>query len=121
MTPRLSTGELERRVLEALWSREDGMTPREVHDVVGAERDLAYTTVMTILVRLWQKGLATRTREGRAFRYVAVTSREELTADRMRQLLDAASDSNAALTHFVEGLDTKGRAQLRKLLGRPKR
>lgn len=120
MTPRLSTGELERRVLEALWSDTDGMTPRRVHNVIGAERDLAYTTVMTILVRLWQKGLATRTRDGRAYRYIAVASREELTAERMRQLLDNAADANAALTHFVDGLDTKGRAQLRKLLGRPK-
>ena len=121
MTPRLSTGELERRVLEALWSGDGGMTPRQVHDVVGAERDLAYTTVMTILVRLWQKGLATRARDGRAYRYAAVTSREELAADRMRQLLDNSADTNAALTHFVEGLDTKGRAQLRKLLGGSKR
>lgn len=115
---RLSTGELERRILEALGSGDAGMTPREVHEIIGAERELAYTTVMTILVRLWQKGLATRERDGRAFRYSPSTSVDALTADRMRQLLGTAANSDAALTHFVRNLGTKDRAQLRKLLGR---
>ena len=56
MTPRLSTGELERRVLEVMWARGEAMTPRDVHTVLVQERELAYTTVMTILVRLWKKG-----------------------------------------------------------------
>ena len=114
---RLSTGELERRILDVLWSTSDGMTSRQVHSVVSAERDLAYTTVMTILVRLWRKGVVERVAEGRAYRYTPRTSREEHTAERMRQLLAAATDADAALSHFVQGLDPKKRRQLRRLLG----
>ena len=117
MSERLSTGELERKVLDVLWSAGEAMTPRQVHDVLAAERDLAYTTVMTILVRLWQKGLVAREREGRAFAYTPHTSREEHVAERMREVLVAANDASAALGHFVRGLDTKKRTQLRRLLG----
>ena len=117
MSPRLSTGELERKVLDVLWSADGPMTPRQVHDVLASERDLAYTTIMTILVRLWQKGIVSRERDGRAFAYAPHDSREEHVAARMREVLAAASDANAALGHFVRDLDTKKRSQLRRLLG----
>ena len=83
MSKKLPSGELENQVLEILWSQGRPMTPRDVHDVLSADRTLAYTTAMTILVRLWEKGLVDRERSGRAFAYRPVLSREERAALRM--------------------------------------
>lgn len=79
--------------------------------------DLAYTTVMTILTRLWQKGLVTRTRSGRAYAYEPAVTEAELTARKMRASLDSASDPKAALVTFVGSLTPQQARQLRGLLG----
>lgn len=116
MSKKLPSGELENRVLEILWAHDQPMTPREVHDVLSAHRKLAYTTPMTILVRLWEKGLLVRDRNGRAFAYRPVKGRDESAADRMRQVLATAGDHSVALSRFVESLPEKERVQLRKAL-----
>lgn len=114
-------GELEAAVMDILWDSGGWRTPGEVHEVLSADRQLAYTTVMTILVRLWQKGRLERQRDGRAFAYRPVHSREEHTALRMGEMLTAAGDRPAALARFVESLPAADVAQLRRLLGDAKR
>ncbi len=116
MGKRLPSGELENQVLEILWSHDGPMTPRDVHDALCVDRKLAYTTPMTILVRLWEKGLLVRERSGRAFAYRPVLSRDESAAARMRQVLATAGDHSLALSRFVESLSPKERAQIRKAL-----
>jgi predicted transcriptional regulator len=107
-TPRNRLGDLERAVLEHLWSEgpahPEGLTVREVHDVVGVQRDLAYTTLMTVLDRMAKKGLVTRERDGRAWRYTAASSRDELTSETMRHALGelAGSERRSALLHFLD-------------------
>jgi predicted transcriptional regulator len=117
---RLAMGELEGRVLDVLWDRDDWMTPGEVHQVLDRKRNLAYTTVMTILVRLWRKGLLEREREGKAFAYRPVQSREERAASRMADVLKAGGDRSVALSHFVDSMTATERAKLRQMLGRSK-
>jgi predicted transcriptional regulator len=112
---RRETGSLEQEVLLQLWALGEPSTPGEVLDAMGD--DLAYTTVMTILTRLWQKGLVTRARSGRAYAYEPVVSEAELTARRMRASLDSASDPKAALVTFVGSLTPQQARQLRGLLG----
>lgn len=112
--PRL--GELEARVMEALWDGGGWSTPREVLELLEDERDLAYTTVMTILVRLWQKDLLERRKDGRAYAYHPVQTREEWTAQRMSELLGIATNRVKALVHFVSEMETADRDQLRRLL-----
>lgn len=114
MTERRPTGALEREVLAQLWTMPHGATPAEVLDAM--DTDLAYTTVMTILTRLWQKGLVTRQRRGRAYAYRAKVSEAELSAGRMRETLKAASDPAAALSHFVQGLSSREARIMRTLL-----
>jgi predicted transcriptional regulator len=116
MSKKLPSGELENQVLEILWSQGRPMTPRDVHDVLSADRTLAYTTAMTILVRLCEKGLVDRERSGRAFAYRPVLSREERAALRMGEVLATAGDHSAALSRFVEALPERERAQLRDAL-----
>jgi predicted transcriptional regulator len=106
-------GSLETSVLEQLWTHRDGATPAEVHDALA---DLAYTTVMTILTRLWKKGRVDRTPRGRTFVYRAVVTEAELVAERMEHALDQTRNRRAALSHFVTGLSAKDEKLLRSLL-----
>jgi predicted transcriptional regulator len=80
------------------------------------DAELAYTTVMTILVRLNEKGRAHREPRGRAFAYSPAVSESELAADQMNAVLSSASDRVGALGGFVGGLSRGDRAALRRLL-----
>lgn len=115
MSDRRPMGALEQEVLLELWAMGRPATPAEVLEALGG--DLAYTTVMTILTRLWQKGLVARERQGRAFAYEAAVSEAELTAHRMYESLAASSDPKAALATFVETLPSRQARLLRELLG----
>ena len=110
-------GPLEQRMLDALWAR-GGASVRDLVER-GCE-DLAYTTIMTTLDRLFKKGLLTRTAQGRAFRYVPRVSREEFhreaASHAFRQMLDASSISSLPLSFLVEILGQRD-AQLLDDLG----
>src|SRR6202167_1545446 len=118
-------GPLEQRMLDALWARRSA-TVREL--VEEDCRELAYTTVMTTLDRLFKKGLLTRSEEGRAFRYVPRFSRDELRRETaghaFRQLLDATPASSLPLSFLVEILserDAQLLNDLQKLVERKRR
>ena len=119
MTNKLAAGELENLVLDVLWSANEPMIPREVHRAIREHRPLAYTTVMTILVRLCQKDVVDRRQQGRAFAYWARLSREERAATRMSDVLARAGDTSLALAHFVGSLPPNQQAELRRVLRRP--
>ncbi|HQZ00418.1 MAG TPA: BlaI/MecI/CopY family transcriptional regulator [Propionicimonas sp.] len=85
------TGELELAVMEILWSRPVRLSVREVHELLSADRDLAYTTVMTVLDRLAKKGLVLRKLEGRAWLYFPTKSRADEAASEVRELLSRLS------------------------------
>jgi predicted transcriptional regulator len=115
-------GPLEQRLLEALWERGHA-TVRDLLKREGACRDLAYTTVMTTLDRLFKKNLLSREAEGRAFRYKPRFTREELhrevAGEAFRQLLDASPLSSLPLSYLVEILterDTQLLDDLRKVV-----
>ncbi len=112
-------------MLDELWSRSSA-TVRELVETCCAE--LAYTTVMTTLDRLYKKRLLTRSEEGRAFRYAARFSRAELEREAaglaFRQLLDSSPSSTLPLSFLVEILserDTQLLEDLRKLVERKRR
>ena len=111
-------GELERAVMEQLWSSEDWVTVRAVHEALSAERDVAYTTVMTVLDRLAKKELVKQRREGRAYLYQAAGSRSAMTADLMREALVefAEGERRTALMAFVGDSTAEERAALREAL-----
>jgi len=110
-------GPLEERLLEALWRRGKGATVRELMDESSV--DLAYTTVMTTLDRLFKKNLLARKAEGRAFRYVPLVSREELHGETAVEALRRALDTSAApvlpLSHLVEMLSDRDAQLLEEL------
>ena len=84
-----------------LWDAGEPLTVRQVHERLSHERDLAYTTVMTVLDRLAKKGVVTQQKADRAYLYAPAQSREEMTAAVMLDALTAGGDRDAALAHFV--------------------
>ena len=109
-------GTLEQEVIAVLAAAKAPLTSAQVREAIGD--DLAYTTVMTVLARLFEKGEVTRVRVGRAFAYGAVRDGAEVTARKMGRLLDADDDRAAVLTRFVGVLSADEAALLADLLQR---
>ncbi|MFW5415934.1 BlaI/MecI/CopY family transcriptional regulator [Nocardiopsis sp. CNT-189] len=109
-------GDLERAVMEVLWQRSEPMTVREVGRALH-ERDLAHTTVMTVLDRLAKKGVVDRAREGRAWRYRPAASRESYVSELMFDALGQTGDRDAALAAFVRSMSDDEAEALRRVLG----
>jgi len=114
---RRAPGALEAEVLAILWDAEGPLAPADVQDRLGG--DLAYTTVVTILSRLYEKGVAAREKQGRSFRYHAVEDEPGLAARRMTNVLDSEPDRRSVLARFVSNLSKSDERELRKLLGKP--
>lgn len=113
---RRAFGELESEVLAALWAASGALVPAEVQAAV--DGDLAYTTVMTILVRLHDKGVIEREKVGRAYAYRPVVAETDVVADQVRRLLDRGHSRTAVLQGLVEGLEPGDEQLLRELLSK---
>jgi predicted transcriptional regulator len=109
-------GDLERSVMDVLWSSEGWLTAREVAARLDHERDLAYTTVLTVLERLERKGFVRRQRAARAHRYAASDSREAVVAEAMMEALGTADDRGSALVRFVGSVSAEEAEILRRAL-----
>jgi len=114
-------GDLEAVVMHRLWDHDGPVTVREVFDELRQERSIAYTTVMSTMDNLHRKGWLARVKDGKAYRYSAVASREEYSARLMREAMTEASDTEAVLSHFLAQMDPAEsdalRAVLRRLTG----
>lgn len=106
-------GSLEQSVLAVLAEAGAALTPAEVRDRLGG--DLAYTTVMTVMVRLADKDLLVRERSGRGYAYSAISD-AAITARQMQKLLDTQEDRAAVLARFVGALHPGDEAVLAELL-----
>jgi predicted transcriptional regulator len=109
-------GPLETRVLHELWGHDRALTVRHVHL---AFPELAYTTLMTTLDRLYRKGLLVRRQRGRAFAYQPRCSRHELLGEmvsgHVTDLLAASDASNAILSTLVNAVGRRDAALLDEL------
>ncbi|WP_327070714.1 BlaI/MecI/CopY family transcriptional regulator [Kitasatospora sp. NBC_01250] len=112
---RRPVGALEAEVLAQLQSAGAPLTAGEVLTRLGSA--LAYSTVVTVLTRMRDKGLLTRTKQGRAYAYAPVTDTHGLTARRMRRAMESDPDRKAVLSRFVDDLSPDDEALLRRLLG----
>jgi predicted transcriptional regulator len=107
-------GTLEREVMELLWSRTSESTVGDVRAELGG--DAAYTTLMTTLDRLYRKGLLTRRKDGRAFRYSPRLQRAEfervLTSEMIGGLLTPGAAVGPILSSIVDAVSDRDRAAL---------
>ncbi|EIV45984.1 transcriptional regulator BlaI [Mycobacteroides abscessus 3A-0930-S] len=108
-------------MMDRVWSRGDetATTVREVFDELAAERDIAYTTVMSTMDNLHTKGWLEREREGKAYRYWAALTREQHSARLMREALSGGGSPELVLTHFLEQISAEESERLRAVLRRP--
>ncbi len=111
---RRAPGTLEQEILVLLSAAEVALTPAEVRRGLGG--DLAYTTVMTVLRRLHDKGFVQRERVGRAYAYRWVADGSALAARAMGRLLDGVDDRVAVLARFVDELSAADSETLATLL-----
>ena len=115
----MALGELERLVMTVLWGTPE--TALSVREVAEHFPDHAYTTIMTVLHRLVQKGFVVESRQGRANLYRCAATKPEYVASLMAEALLDSDDKSAALTHFAAAMNTNEREILSQLLRRLKR
>ncbi|RZT85656.1 putative transcriptional regulator [Pseudonocardia sediminis] len=114
-------GALEAEVMGQLWSADRSHTVREVLDGLRISRDLAYTTVLSTMGNLLDKGYLTRVSEGRAHRYEPTLSRAEYAARLMREAMTHGGDEDLVLLRFVGELPEDQQTRLKDVLDTPVR
>lgn len=114
-------GELEADIMEICWQCEKA-TVRDVYEKLRTQREIAYTTVMTIMSRLSEKKLLTKEAQGNAYIYATALSKLEFTKQVVGEVLDGllADFAEPAISHFVDRMsnseDEKKINQLEDLL-----
>lgn len=96
-----------------VWQWNRPVTVREVLEDLQQERSIAYTTVMTVMDNLHQKGWVRREAEGRAYRYTAVSTRAAYSAALMNEAWSTSDNPAAALVAFFGMMSAEQREALR--------
>lgn len=111
-------GELEAAVMDVLWHAREPLRVRQVLERLDTGKQLAYTTVLTVLDNLHRKDWVSRALDGKAYRYEPTISRVEAAANAVRDVLIASGDPHAALLHFAQSTTDEESAVLRRALRR---
>lgn len=109
-------GELEAMIMDRLWGHPTPMSVRQVLTAIQGQRDIAYTTVLTVMDRLESKGWLHREMIGRAWVYTPAESRDAYSARLIREALDSANDRQGALASFVSAMTPAERDALKAML-----
>ena len=119
-------GELEAEIMELIWQN-NLTTVRDVYEELRKKKKVAYTTVMTIMGRLAGKGLLQIDKQGTAYIYNPVISKEQFEQETVKRVLDSALDFNnkGVVNYFVEKvkakqMDAELLSQLEELLQKAK-
>lgn len=89
--------------MDALWRAEQPLVVRDIRARMYYEREVAYTTVMTVTNILFHKGMLCRQKSGRAWCYWPQEARDQHTARRMLEVLHSSDDQDRAMVAFIEG------------------
>ena len=116
--------ELELEILKVLW-RIGSATVRQVRDELAAVRDLAYTTVMTMMTIMAGKGYVARVKDGRSFVYRALYHEQKASQNMLQDIVDRVfgGSTTAVMQHLLEtsDLDDDELKQIRSLINRKAR
>lgn len=108
--------ELESEVMDAIWARQlKAFAVSDVVSVLEKRREIAYTTVMTTMVRLHEKGLLSRARDGKRYLYSPTLSREEFLESTAREVLHGAVEAPRALAMLSERVGEASSTELDEL------
>lgn len=114
-------GELEAVIMDRVWDRDEPVTVRQVFDDLSADRQIAYTTVLSTMDNLYRKQWLQRERSGKAHLYQPVMSREERSAYLMRAAYESGGDAEVVLAFFVEQMTHEESAKFKAALQRAHR
>lgn len=109
-------GELETEIMNAIWELQEA-TVQDVVDLLGPRRKLAYTTVMTVMSRLADKGYLNRRKDGRSFLYTPGPSRDAVAGRMLDQVVDRLYQGAAgkAIAHLLEADEEVEEEELARL------
>ena len=122
MTPRRKhslaevLGPLEAEIMDVVWDTGE-VTVRDVHRTLGMARPLAYTTVMTTLGRLADKGLVRRIEVQPAHHYVALVSRDQYARSTVKSVVDWLVNHfpDPAVAYFIDRVEKEDEAVIDRL------
>ena len=122
MTPRRKhsladvLGPLEAEIMEVVWDTGE-VTVRDVHKELRTSRPLAYTTVMTTLGRLADKGLVKRIEDQPAHHYVALVSREQYARSTVKSVVDwlVHHFPDPAVSYFIDRVEKEDEEVVERL------
>ena len=109
-------GDLEAAIMDVVWAAAAPVRVREVCEQLNHDRPLAFNTVQTVMENLYRKGWLNRHKDGRAYWYEPVRSREDYVAQLMTEALSAADDPAATLVRLVGNMEPGEIATLRAAL-----
>lgn len=105
---KLTLGSLEKKVMECLWDSEK-MTCREVHDCLHAKnkKSTAYTTLMTVMDRLYEKGFLSRKKQGKTYVYTSKKDKRQTLQLFAQNMINSLVNTfgEEAIAAFSEELD----------------
>lgn len=109
-------GETEHVIMEILWKRGESNV-REVCEAIRKQKNLAYTTVMTVMARLHEKGLLKRRKQGKGYLYQAVTTEEKFTRSIVRRVMEGLlrDFSEPTMSQFLSSLEELSPDRVEKL------
>ena len=109
-------GPLEAQVMEIIWSY-DEVTVRDVHRALLKKRTIAYTTVMTTMGRLADKGLLKRTEDQPAHRYKALLTRDQYARSTVKNVIDwlVSHFRGPAVAYFIDRVEEEDEAVIESL------
>lgn len=110
-------GDLEADIMELLW-KQSPASVRDIHENLASERTIAYTTVMTVMGRLAEKGLLKREQHGRAYLYVPCQNREQFCSEAISTVMEGllGGFGEPVLSHFVDTVNSDDTAKLDELI-----
>jgi predicted transcriptional regulator len=109
-------GPLETDIMQIVW-QDERSTVKKIHRKLSQTRDIAYTTVMTTMSRLAEKGVLHRHREGLAYVYTPAITEDDFVTMVVQQVLDGLLDdySETAVDYMVDYLARRNPTELRRL------
>lgn len=109
-------GPLETDIMQLVW-REKFTTVKKVHKILQAERDIAYTTVMTTMTRLAEKGVLTRKKDGLAYIYTPAVTKRDFETMMVRRVLDGLMDDyqEETITYILDYLHERDPDRLEEM------
>ena len=109
-------GPLEAEVMEIVWDRREA-TVRDVHRILSDKRSIAYTTVMTTMGRLTEKGILRRVEDQPAHHYFPLVSREQYASSTVKSVVDWLVNHfrDPAVAYFIDKVEEEDQAVIDSL------